>query len=159
MQRKDVSLALFDLGDDISDVFQPNDGGTGVWANSTATTGAASSEQPSPLLAGSNVASPNPQATSKTSKNRGILMKAMMARKVKPNVRTQRDSTLDSMEELSFEECPEMDELLNEEVDVVFMTSGGVSREKMTRGALIDCFDERFAEYNPPETKPLGGGN
>ena len=159
MQRKDVSLALFDLGDDISDVFQPNDGGTGVWANSTATTGAASLEQPSPLLAVSNVTSTNPQATSRTSKNRGILMKAMMARKVKPNVRTQRDSTLDSMEELSFEECPEMDELLNEEVDVVFMTSGGVSREKMTRGALIDCFDERFAEYNPPETKPLGGGN
>ena len=101
----------------------------------------------------------NPQATSRTSKNSGILMKAMMARKVKPNVRQQRDLTLDSMEELSFEECPEMDVLLNEEVNVVFMTSGGVSREKMTRGALIDCFDERFAEHNPPETKPLGGGN
>ena len=57
IQRKDVSLALFDLGDDISDVFQSNDGGTGVWANSTATTGAASLEQPSPLLAGSNVTS------------------------------------------------------------------------------------------------------
>ena len=130
-----------------------------MWANSTATTGAASSEQPSPLLAGSNAASPNPQATSKTSKNSDILMKAMMARKVKPNVRKQFDLTLDSIQELQYEDCPEMDELLNDEVDVVFMTSGGVSREKMTRGALIDCFDERFAEYNPPETNPLGGGN
>ena len=160
MQRKDVSLALFDLGDDISDVFQSNDGATGVWANSTATTGAASSEQPSPLLAGSNVASPNPQATSKTSKNSDILMKAMMARKVKPNVRKQFDLTLDSIQELQYEDCPEMDELLNDEVDVVFMTSGGGrSREKMTRGTLIDCFEERFAEYNPPEADPLGGEN
>ena len=74
-------------------------------------------------------------------------------------MRQQRDLTLDSMEELSFEDGPEMEVLLNEEVNVVFMTSGVVSREKMTRGALIDCFDERFAEHNPPETNPLGGGN
>ena len=53
-----------------------------------------------------------------------------------------------------------LDELLNEEVDVVFMTSGGGrSREKMTRRTLVDCFEERFAEYNPPETNPLGGEN
>ena len=53
-----------------------------------------------------------------------------------------------------------MDKLLNDEVDVVFMTSGGGrSREKMTRGTLIDCFEERFAEYNPPEADPLGGEN